>query len=308
MQDVVQQVTAGLSDLSVSRPVERLSWGIPVPDDPSQTIYVWLDALINYLTKANYPFQIPGQEHAAGWPADLHVIGKDIVRFHCIYWPAFLLALDLPLPKQIMTHAHWTLGREKMSKSTGNVVNPFFALDRFGSDTMRYYLVRDGGVKDDSDYDNEYIIDRYRVLQNTFGNLVTRVVRGKGWNVRRAVESGQVDESARGQQHLQYLNNISSTVDHWMAQLQPGEALKSVLELVNQVRRAMDYPILHIMVALTYPIYPFFPYPQSHESVFQPSPTNTPANHHPSPPPDKPLHAILIPLDLGRPHRRTRHT
>ncbi|KAI4143476.1 MAG: hypothetical protein L6R39_004559 [Caloplaca ligustica] len=240
MQDVVQQVTAGLSDLSVSRPVERLSWGIPVPDDPSQTIYVWLDALINYLTKANYPFQIPGQEHAAGWPADLHVIGKDIVRFHCIYWPAFLLALDLPLPKQIMTHAHWTLGREKMSKSTGNVVNPFFALDRFGSDTMRYYLVRDGGVKDDSDYDNEYIIDRYRVLQNTFGNLVTRVVRGKGWNVRRAVESGQVDESARGQQHLQYLNNISSTVDHWMAQLQPGEALKSVLELVNQTNHYMQ--------------------------------------------------------------------
>ncbi|KAL8960249.1 MAG: hypothetical protein Q9183_005499, partial [Haloplaca sp. 2 TL-2023] len=154
MQDVVQQLNTGLSDLSISRPVDRLSWGIPVPDDSSQTIYVWLDALINYLTKANYPFQIPGKEDAAGWPADLHIIGKDIVRFHCIYWPAFLLALDLPLPKQILTHAHWTLGHEKMSKSRGNVVNPFFALDRFGSDVMRYYLIRDGGIKDDSDYDN----------------------------------------------------------------------------------------------------------------------------------------------------------
>lgn len=240
MQDVIQHVTAGLSDLSVSRPVERLSWGIPVPDDPSQTIYVWLDALINYLTKSNYPFQIPRQEHAAGWPADVHVIGKDIVRFHCIYWPAFLLALDLPLPKQIMTHAHWTLGREKMSKSTGNVVNPFFALDRFGSDTMRYYLIRDGGVKDDSDYDNMYIIDRYKTLQGTLGNLVTRVVRGKGWNVRRAVEYGHFDDSSHGKKHLDALRELPSTVDHWMGQLQPGEALKKVLDVVNQTNQYMQ--------------------------------------------------------------------
>lgn len=240
MQDVIQHVTAGLSDLSVSRPVERLSWGVPVPDDDSQTIYVWLDALINYLTKSNYPFQIPGQEHAAGWPADVHVIGKDIVRFHCIYWPAFLLALDLPLPKQIMTHAHWTLGREKMSKSTGNVVNPFFALTRFGSDTMRYYLIRDGGVKDDSDYDNMYIIDRYKTLQGSLGNLVTRVVRGKGWNVRRAVEYGHFDDSSEGEKHLDALKELPSVVEHWMAQLQPGEALKKVLDVVNQVGQTLS--------------------------------------------------------------------
>lgn len=237
MQDVISQVAAGLSDLSISRPVERLSWGIPVPDDPSQTIYVWLDALINYLTKANYPFQIPGQEHAAGWPADVHVIGKDIVRFHCIYWPAFLLALDLPLPKQILTHAHWTLGREKMSKSAGNVVNPFFALDRFGSDTMRYYLIRDGGIKNDSDYDNAYIVDRYKSLQGSLGNLVTRIVRGNGWSVRRAVELGLFDDSLSGQQHGSRVAHLASAVNHDMAQLQPGEALKRVLKVVDQVRR-----------------------------------------------------------------------
>ena len=242
MQDVIQHVKDGLSDLSVSRPVERLTWGIPVPDDGSQTIYVWLDALINYLTKANYPFQLPGQEHAAGWPADVHVIGKDIIRFHCVYWPAFLLALDLPLPKQIMTHAHWTLGREKMSKSTGNAVNPFFALDRFDSDTMRYYLIRDGGVRDDSDYDNSYIIDRYKNLQGTLGNLVTRVVRGKGWNIRRAVESGRLDDSAIGKDHQEKLKNLPSAVDYWMAQLNPGEALKRVLEVVNQVGRPIALP------------------------------------------------------------------
>ncbi|KAL8730030.1 MAG: hypothetical protein Q9166_004354 [cf. Caloplaca sp. 2 TL-2023] len=240
MQDVVQQVTAGLSDLSVSRPVERLSWGIPVPDDTSQTIYVWLDALINYLTKANYPLQVPGQEHTAGWPADVHVIGKDIVRFHCIYWPAFLLALDLPLPKQIMTHAHWTLGREKMSKSTGNVVNPFFAIERFGSDTMRYYLVHNGGIRDDSDYDNMYIIERYKHLQGTLGNLVTRVVRGKGWNVRRAVESGKTDDSADGQAHLEALRELPSAVEHWMAKLQPGAAMKRVLSVIHQTNQYMQ--------------------------------------------------------------------
>lgn len=235
MQNVVSQVTSGLSDLSISRPVGRLSWGIPVPDDPSQTIYVWLDALINYLTKANYPFQVPGQEHAAGWPADVHVIGKDIVRFHCIYWPAFLLALDLPLPKQILTHAHWTLGHEKMSKSTGNVVNPFYALERFGSDTMRYYLVHSGGIQDDSDYDNQYIIERYKHLQGNLGNLVTRVVRGKGWNVRRAVEFGRTDDSPAGQGHVEALSQLQSAVEHCMAKLHPGAAMKQVLAVVQQV-------------------------------------------------------------------------
>ncbi|KAL8773159.1 MAG: hypothetical protein Q9209_001835 [Squamulea sp. 1 TL-2023] len=240
MQDVVQQVTAGLTDLSISRPVERLSWGIPVPDDTSQTIYVWLDALINYLTKANYPFQVPGQEHAAGWPADVHVIGKDIVRFHCIYWPAFLLALDLPLPKQIMTHAHWTLGREKMAKSTGNVVNPFYALERFGSDTMRYYLVQCGGIQDDSDYDNKFIIRRYKIVQGNLGNLVTRVVRGKGWNVKRAVESSQIDESPAGQAQVEALKALPMRVDNWLAKLHPGAAMKEILAVVDQTNQYMQ--------------------------------------------------------------------
>ncbi|KAL9634002.1 MAG: hypothetical protein Q9204_003175 [Flavoplaca sp. TL-2023a] len=240
MQDVVQQVTDGLTDLSVSRPVARLSWGISVPDDTSQTIYVWLDALVNYLTKANYPFQVPGQEHVAGWPADVHVIGKDIVRFHCIYWPAFLLALDLPLPKQILTHAHWTLAHEKMSKSKGNVVNPFYALERFGSDTMRYYLVHSGGIQDDSDYDNQYIIDRYKQLQGNLGNLVTRVVRGKGWSVSRAVTSGGTDDSPEGKAHIETIERLPSAVEHWLAKLHPGAAIKQVLAVIQQTNQYMQ--------------------------------------------------------------------
>ncbi|TKA77597.1 hypothetical protein B0A55_03140 [Friedmanniomyces simplex] len=188
MEDVVSQVTASLGDLSISRPVERLTWGIRVPSDPSQTIYVWLDALLNYTTAAGYPFT-PGCEMSGGWPADVQVVGKDIVRFHCIYWPAFLMALDLPLPKQVLTHAHWTLGRQKMAKSTGNVVNPFWALDRFGVDIMRWYLVHEGGITDDADYDNRFIIEKYKKhLQGGLGNLASRIMRGKGWDVRRAVQ------------------------------------------------------------------------------------------------------------------------
>lgn len=187
MEDVVQQVEEKLEDLSISRPVDRLTWGIRVPNDPSQTIYVWLDALLNYATAAGYPFA-PGKEASGGWPADVHVIGKDIIRFHCIYWPAFLMALDLPLPKRILTHAHWTLGKQKMAKSTGNVVNPFFALDRFGVDALRWFLVRDGGIVNDADYDNMHIVQRYKKsLQGGVGNLTSRIVRGKNWDVRRAV-------------------------------------------------------------------------------------------------------------------------
>ncbi|KAJ6125062.1 hypothetical protein N7471_012379 [Penicillium samsonianum] len=160
---VINGVESGLQDLSISRPVERLTWGIPVPGDDTQTIYVWLDALVNYLTKAGYPFP-PGQENTSIWPADLHVVGKDIVRFHCVYWPAFLMALDLPLPRNVLVHGHWTMNREKMSKSTGNVVNPFFAIERFGVDGMRFFLAYRGGLSDDADFDNSFIIRDYKKL------------------------------------------------------------------------------------------------------------------------------------------------
>ncbi|KAL9612813.1 MAG: hypothetical protein Q9167_002596 [Letrouitia subvulpina] len=234
MKDVVQQVTAGLEDLSVSRPVERLSWGIPVPDDTSQTIYVWLDALINYLTKAGYP-------SAGIWPADCHVIGKDIIRFHCIYWPAFLMALDLPLPRQVLTHAHWTIGRAKMSKSTGNVVNPFFALDRFDADTMRYYLAHDGGIQDDSSYDNSHIIERYKKgLQGSLGNLVSRVVRSKGWNVRRAVELHETNNDQLATEHVARLTVLPDEVTARMDDLNPSLAIKTIMDSVYKTNEYMQ--------------------------------------------------------------------
>lgn len=244
MKDVQNEIGNGLQDLSISRPSERLSWGIPVPDDETQTIYVWLDALINYLTKANYPFQIPGQKNAAGWPADCHVIGKDIVRFHCIYWPAFLMALDLPLPKQIFTHAHWTLGKNKMSKSVGMVVNPFFALNRFGVDCMRYYLALDGGIRDDSSYDNSFIIARYKSgLQGGLGNLVSRVTRGKGWDVRRAVKNSDKYIEKLDKQLSSDLRKLKLVVLQCMKLPDPREGLQTIMDVVYQVCAVSEPPV-----------------------------------------------------------------
>ena len=236
--NVLNEIRQGLQDLSVSRPSERLSWGVPVPDDPTQTIYVWLDALINYLTKANYPFQVPGQESAAGWPADCHVIGKDIIRFHCIYWPAFLMALNLPLPRQIFTHAHWTLGNNKMSKSTGMVVNPFFAISRFGVDCMRYFLAYKGGVLDDSSYDNSYIIVRYKKdLQSALGNLLSRLTGSELFNVRRAVkESDNFVKHFRESPHGDVVGGLQYEIFWCMKQPAPREALHKIISVVYRVR------------------------------------------------------------------------
>ena len=242
MKEVVQAVESGLEDLSISRPYDRLTWGIRVPGDDSQTIYVWLDALMNYATKAGYPWT-PGQEQSGGWPADCHVIGKDIVRFHCIYWPAFLMALGLPLPKKILTHAHWTLGGSKMSKSTGRVVDPFHALDRFGPDVMRFYMAREGGIQDDANYDNLRIVGLYtKFLNQQLGNLASRVTRGKKWSVRGAVErigSKPTEEWEEGPGSRFYnnsLTSIASEVDASFDAYDPRKAVTQISDFVRSVR------------------------------------------------------------------------
>lgn len=238
MDEVVKAVSEGLPDLSISRPVERLSWGIRVPGDESQTIYVWLDALVNYITMAGYPWA-PGKETSLGWPADVQIIGKDIVRFHCIYWPAFLMALGIEPPKQILTHAHWTMDHRKMSKSIGNVVNPFFAMDRFGVDVMRFYLTLDGGITNDSDYGNHLIVGHYKNhLQNGLGNLVSRIVRPKIWNVRESVlnvNGGLMLSESLAIEHVAFLNTLPDAMSLSMNKLDPGAALKILMNAVFEV-------------------------------------------------------------------------
>ncbi|WEW61303.1 methionyl-tRNA synthetase [Emydomyces testavorans] len=241
MDNIIQSVSSDLPDLSISRPIQRLTWGIRVPGDETQTIYVWLDALVNYLTYAGYPFT-PGRESQTPWPADVHVVGKDILRFHGVYWPAFLMALDLPLPRQILCHAHWTIGREKMSKSTGNVVNPTYAIARFGVDPLRFYLAHDGGLSNDADYENAFVTERYKkTLQWTLGNLASRLVRSKKWNVRRSiewsVEGNLLGPSKADQKHQELLEGIPDVTKSWMNELNPRKALESVISTIHETNK-----------------------------------------------------------------------
>ena len=172
--EVVQFVKGGLKDLSVSR--TSFDWGVPVPGSPGHVMYVWVDALTTYLTGIGFPDR-EGAEFKRFWPADLHLIGKDIVRFHAVYWPAFLWSAGLPLPKQVFGHGFLLARGEKMSKSLGNVVDPIELADRFGVDALRYFLLREVSFGQDGSYSAEAIVTRCNAeLANSFGNLAQRVL------------------------------------------------------------------------------------------------------------------------------------
>ncbi|HEX8643431.1 MAG TPA: methionine--tRNA ligase [Allosphingosinicella sp.] len=172
--EVLRFVEGGLSDLSVSR--TSFDWGVKVPGDGDHVMYVWLDALTNYLTGIGYP-DTDLDTYRRFWPADLHVIGKDVVRFHAVYWPAFLMSASLPLPKQVFGHGHVLLRGEKMSKSAGNVVDPDGLIDAFGVDAVRYFLLRDVTFGQDGSYSPEAIVVRVNAdLANSFGNLAQRTL------------------------------------------------------------------------------------------------------------------------------------
>ncbi|KAM9376429.1 methionine--tRNA ligase, mitochondrial isoform 1-T2 [Pholidichthys leucotaenia] len=169
-QAVLQWLQDDLPDLSVSRQRSRLQWGIPVPGDDEQTIYVWLDALVNYLTVTGYP-----GKHTQWWSVAHHVIGKDILKFHAVYWPAFLLGAGLPLPQRIHVHSHWTVAGKKMSKSLGNVVDPLERSQVFTADGMRYFLLRQGVPDSDCDYTDEKVIKFLNAeLADSLGGLLNR--------------------------------------------------------------------------------------------------------------------------------------
>src|SRR5690242_12021351 len=175
--EVISFVRSGLRDLSVSR--STFSWGIPVPDDPKHVIYVWLDALANYITAIGYGSSHEGAQAAFKrlWPADLHMIGKEIVRFHCVYWPAFLLATGLPVPRGIMAHGWLLFEEDKMSKSRGNIVRTETILDVLGQDALRYFLLREVVFGQDGSFSFDALVQRYNAdLANGLGNLASRTL------------------------------------------------------------------------------------------------------------------------------------
>ncbi|GAA1481531.1 methionine--tRNA ligase [Gordonia sinesedis] len=171
--EIVSFVKGGLTDLSVSR--TTFDWGVPVPDHSDHVMYVWVDALTNYLTGVGFPDDTATFERF--WPADLHVIGKDIIRFHCVYWPAFLMSAGIDLPKHVFAHGFLFNRGEKMSKSVGNVVDPDNLIDEFGLDPVRYFFLREVSYGQDGSYSAEAIVARINAdLANEFGNLAQRTL------------------------------------------------------------------------------------------------------------------------------------
>lgn len=170
--EVVSFVSGGLRDLSISR--TSFDWGIPVPDHPDHVMYVWVDALTNYLTGVGYP-DTDSELFRRYWPADLHMIGKDIIRFHAVYWPAFLMSAGIELPRRVFAHGFLLNRGEKMSKSVGNVIDPVALVDTFGVDQVRYFLLREVPFGQDGSYSDEAIITRINTdLANELGNLAQR--------------------------------------------------------------------------------------------------------------------------------------
>lgn len=248
-EQVLQEVKTQLEDLSISRPATRLSWGLPVPGDSSQSIYVWIDALVNYLTVTGYPWKSDSTEPCA-WPADAHVVGKDIIRFHAIYWPCILLAAGLPLPRSIVTHGHWTKNKAKISKSTGNVVDPFAEIEKFGPDVVRYYLCRMGGnLEKDSDYSLALMKESHdKFLGGQLGNLVGRIcspkISHRIWSMASrkasnlkvkyttATISRPTDKASRNEEMETAIEALGPTFAGHMQRAELSRALDAVFDLL----------------------------------------------------------------------------
>jgi len=172
--EVVSFVSGGLQDLSVSR--TTFKWGIPVPGDDAHIMYVWLDALTNYITAVGYP-ETDSDYFSTYWPADLHMVGKDILRFHAVYWPAFLMAAGIDPPKRVFAHGWWTVEGQKMSKSLGNAINPLHLVETYGLDQVRYAMLREVPFGNDGDFSHAAVVHRINGdLANDFGNLAQRVL------------------------------------------------------------------------------------------------------------------------------------
>ncbi|HBR28882.1 MAG TPA: methionine--tRNA ligase [Firmicutes bacterium] len=229
----------GLEDLCVSR--TTFSWGIPVPFDPKHVIYVWLDALTNYITALGYPDQVGSDSlFARFWPAELHLVGKEIVRFHTIIWPIILMALDLPLPKQVFGHGWLVLDGGKMSKSKGNVVDPVVLVGKYGLDAIRYYLLREVAFGADGIYSEEALVLRINTdLANDLGNLLHRTLS----MVEKFADGVVPVPGAYGPLEKALINEADETwqaVQEHMEKLEVSGALTAIFHLIGRANKYID--------------------------------------------------------------------
>jgi len=236
--EVMRFVEGGLNDLSVSR--TTFSWGVPVPDDGDHIMYVWLDALTNYLTAVGYP-DTEAPEYRKFWPADLHMVGKDILRFHAVYWPAFLMAADLEPPRRVFAHGWWTNEGQKISKSLGNVIDPFDLKDRYGLDQVRYFLLREVPFGNDGDFSHQAMVQRMNgELANDLGNLAQRVLSMIHKNCAKQVpEYGDLTDA--DQELLDAARGLLGQVRDRMDRQAFHEALEAIWVVVRAANAYVDH-------------------------------------------------------------------
>ncbi len=234
--EVVSFVAGGLHDLSLSR--TSLNWGIPVPDDPGHVIYVWYDALTNYITGVGYPDG--GERFDTFWPADIHLVGKDILRFHAVFWPAFLLSAGVAPPRGVFAHGWWTVEGQKMSKSLGNVVDPYEMVRTYGPDAFRYFLLREVPFGMDGDFSRKALVHRTNSeLANDFGNLLNRSLAMLGKYFAGTVpppgKPGEEEQAITAKAH-----EVLRTVDEAMEELELSRALAATWDLVKAANKYVD--------------------------------------------------------------------
>jgi methionyl-tRNA synthetase len=233
MNEVVSFVKMGLRDLSVTR--STVKWGVPVPGDPQQTIYVWFDALSNYITAIDYLGE--GERFKTFWPADLHIMAKDILKYHAVYWPAFLMAAGLPLPKKELIHGWWLKDEKKISKSSGNVLDPHILLKHFNPDAIRYFLMREASIGADGNFSHEGFINRVNTdLTNDWANLVSRttgmIEKYFANSFDRPAAYTDKEEEIRGR-----YGALEKTVLDCFDGYQFNRGLEAVFEYINQLNR-----------------------------------------------------------------------
>ncbi|HZD17275.1 MAG TPA: methionine--tRNA ligase [Actinomycetota bacterium] len=230
--EVVAFVRAGLRDLSISR--SGSDWGIPVPWDPSHVVYVWVDALLNYITAPGFGTDDPLFERV--WPCDIHVIGKDIARFHAVIWPALLMAAGLDVPRTVFVHGFLTVGGEKMSKSRGTGVHPFALLDHFAVDSYRYYFMREIQFGQDGNFSWESMVDRHNAdLANGLGNLASRVLAMLGSYFDGRVPEPVVEGAEADLPSV--IADVERRYDELMLEVSPTQALAAVWEVVARANQ-----------------------------------------------------------------------
>ncbi|NIO15700.1 MAG: methionine--tRNA ligase [Deltaproteobacteria bacterium] len=234
--EVISFVSEGLNDLSLSR--TSLTWGIPVPDDPGHVIYVWFDALTNYITGVGYPDDTDA--FSRYWPADVHIIGKDILRFHAVYWPAFLISAGIKPPGKVFAHGWWTVEGQKMSKSLGNVVDPYDVAEKYGVDQVRYFLFREVPFGLDGDFSHGAMVHRINSdLANDFGNLLNRTL-----NMLSRYLAGRVPArgnlTKREQALAGTIRDAVAAIEGQMENLEFHKALASIWDIVGAANKYID--------------------------------------------------------------------